>query len=100
MGKTATIKKSDAENLGYVADRSYDITKTLVNEGFIHSDDIYYIELGNSKYYVIDTDNNFYYVWNNSYHVKITGGYVLVQYQNVRAFKDVFDCSKISDLFK
>ena len=97
-GKTAKIKSTDAFKLGY-NDREYDIDKTFINETFISSDDYIYISLGNEKYFVIDSDNNLYYVWNNFYNVKITGGYVSVQYQNVRCLKDVFVYSKIVGLF-
>lgn len=60
---------------------------------------IIYISLGNEKYFVIDSDNNLYYVWNNFYNVKIIGGYVSMRYQNVRCLKNVFDYSKIVELF-
>lgn len=97
-GKTAKIKSTDAFKLGY-NEREYDIVKTFINGTFISSDDYIYISLGNEKYYIIDSDNNLYYVWNNFYNVKITGGYVSMQYQNVRRLKNVFDYSKIVGLF-
>ena len=97
-GKTAKIKSTDAFKLGY-NDREYDIDKTFINETFISSDDYIYISLGNEKYFVIDSDNDLYYVWNNFYNVKITGGYVSMRYQNVRRLKNVFDYSKIVELF-
>lgn len=97
-GKTAKIKSTDAFKLGY-NEREYDIDKTFINETFISSDDYIYISLGNEKYFVIDSDNNLYYVWNNFYNVKITGGYVSMRYQNVRRLKNVFDYSKIVELF-
>lgn len=78
----------------------YDITKTFINETFMSSDDFIYVSLGNDKYYVIDSHNNLYYIWNNFYHTKIIGGYVSMQYQNARQCKGVFDYSKIVELFK
>lgn len=98
-GKTATIDSVDAVKLGY-NDQIYDITKTFINETFMSSDDFIYVSLGNDKYYVIDSYNNLYYIWNNFYHTKIIGGYVSMQYQNVRLCKGVFDYSKIVELFK
>lgn len=98
-GKTAKIKSVDTVKVGY-NERKYDIIKTFISETFINSDNFIYISLGNEKYYVIDSNNNLYYVWNNFYNVKITGGYVSMQYQNVRCLKDVFDYSKIVELFK
>lgn len=98
-GKTATIDSADAVKLGY-NDQMYDITKTFINETFMSSVDFIYISLGNDKYYVIDSHNNLYYIWNNFYHTKIIGGYVSMQYQNVRLCKGVFDYSKIVELFK
>lgn len=98
-GKIAKIKSVDAVKLGY-NNQTYNTTKTFINETFLSSDDYIYISLENEKYYVIDSDSNLYYVWNNFYNVKITGGYVSMQYQNVRCLKDVFDYSKIVELFK
>lgn len=98
-GKTATIDSADAVRLGY-NDQMYDITKTFINETFMSSDDFIYVSLGNDKYYVIDSHNNLYYIWNNFYHTKIIGGYVSMQYQNARQCKGVFDYSKIVELFK
>lgn len=99
-GKTATIKKADAAKLGHIDEHEYKVTKTLVNQKFIDSDDYIYVEIGDGKYYVIDKDSNLYYVWNNFYTVKLTGGYAAVQCQIVREIKGVFDYSKIIELFK
>lgn len=103
-GKTATIDSVDAVKLGYTDqtdDPMYDITKTFINETFMSSDDYIYIDFGNeTKYYVIDSNNNLYYVWNGFYSTKIIGGYVSMQYQNARQCKGVFDYSKIVELFK
>lgn len=92
-------KKADAAKLGHIDEHEYKVTKTLVNQKFIDSDDYIYIELGDGKYYVIDKDSNLYYVWNNFYTVKLTGGYE-AQCQIVREIKGVFDYSKIIELFK
>ncbi len=98
--KNNRIKKADTAKLGHIDEYEYKVTKTLVNQKFIDSVDYIYVEIGDGKYYVIDKDSNLYYVWNNFYTVKLTGGYAAVQCQIVREIKGVFDYSKIIELFK
>lgn len=97
--KTATIKKDDATALGYNENQDY-MTNILINEGFLNFDNYVYIDLGNDKFYVIDENSNLYYVWNNFYSNPIIGGVVSDQHQTVRIFKNVFDYSKIIELFR